>query len=897
MSLKSSFSVIDFLQLLLQAVRESDATPEVLYPILKKNLDKLENILPDILKEWVKERLTELEPEERHKFAKDIGNLCIVIRSFPCSYQSNNIEIALAGYEIITTVFTREYSPENWAGGQHNLGIAYCTRILGDKAQNLEQGIAYFKNALQVCTRKNFPSDWAEIQNSMGNAYLSRIVGKKEENIERAIRCHKRALGIHNQNAFPQKWASIQHSLGNAYSERILSERDNNLERSIQHYKNALQVYTRATYPKHWAGIQNNLGGVYQERLLEEKAENLKKAISYHKKALQVYTYRSDPEEWAMTQSNLGVTYGKRILGNTIESLIKQVECYKNALRVYTKDSFPLDHAQTLYNLGIAYKNSQKFEAAYTTFVAAIETVEFLRSLIVLKDYNTLTTAINTLEFNPFNNLSEEEAGQEVKRKFAEEWNLLYQATVEVCLELGYPDRAIEYVERSKTRNLIECLAQKDTSSNFEFIRFPQILESLPNNHTSIIQWYITPETLIVFIINKQIQHPIIWQPPSAERKAVLQALIDWTNRYIDDYEGDGEDGKRWKKLLDNSLQCLASILHVDEILSLLPKHCNQLILIPHWFLHLLPIHALPLDKRKNQCLLDKFSRGVRYAPSCQLLHMTKNYPRHQANQATPDTLLPRLLAMQNPTEDLPYADLEVQGICRSFHKTQVLANSKATKAAFYQELSSHNLAYSNYIHFSGHAFFNSYFTLKSSALFFAGCYVPADLEESDSGFYITEEDSRTKIDLNKCLTLIDIYTLTLPQCCLITLSACETGMTDFYNTSDEYVSIGGAFLYAGTPNVVSSLWVVNDLSNVFLMIKFYQNLQAVTSVAVALNQAQLWLRDITKAELKAWITANSLPLDPTMRQNLSKRLHKLQDDQKPFQDPFHWAAFCAIGQ
>jgi CHAT domain-containing protein len=893
MSSKSSFSVIDFLQLVLQAVCESDADPKVVYPILKKNLDKLENMLPDPIKYW-EEILTQLEPEQRPNLAKNIGNLCILIRSFSGFFESNNIEIAIAGYKVISTVFTREYYPEYWAVTQHNLGVAYCTRILGDKAHNLEQGIACFKKALQVRTRKDLPSDWAETQNNLGNAYCSRIVGEKEENLERAIRCHKRALGIHTQNTFPERWASIQYSLGNAYSDRILGERDNNLERAIQHYKNALQVYTRAAYPKDWAAIQDSLGNIYQERLLEEKTENLEKAISYHKKALLVYTYKSDPEQWAMTQSNLGVAYGKRIFGKAMENLKKQDECYKNALMVYTKDSFPLDHAKTLYNLGIAYKNHQKFDSAYTTFAAAIETVEFLRGLIILKDYTTLTTAINTLESNSIKILSEEEAGQEVKQKFAEEWNLLYQAMVEVCLELGYPDRAIEYVERSKNRNLSEFIAQKDSYSDFEFIHFPQILNILPDDRTSIIEWYITSETLIVFIISSQTQHPIVWQPPSAERKAVLQALIDWGNRYLDDYEDDGEGGKKWKKLLDNSLHSLASILHFDEILSLLPKGCDQLILIPHWFLHLLPLHALPFADQINQCLLDKFSRGVRYAPSCQLLHMTKNQLRHKP---TSDKLLPHLLAMQNPTEDLSYANLEVQAICCSFEKTKVLAKSKATKTAFYQELSSHKLASGNYIHFSAHAFFNPHFTLKSSALFFAGCYVSAASEELDDGLYLTEENSSTKISLNKCLTLREIYTLTLPPCCLITLSACETGMTDFSNISDEYGSIGGGFLYAGTSNVVSSLWVVNDLSTAFLMIKFYQNLQAVQSVAVALNQAQLWLRDITKTQLKAWITANSLPLDPTMWQNLNKRLYKLQDDQKPFQDPFHWAAFCAIGQ
>jgi CHAT domain-containing protein len=151
--------------------------------------------------------------------------------------------------------------------------------------------------------------------------------------------------------------------------------------------------------------------------------------------------------------------------------------------------------------------------------------------------------------------------------------------------------------------------------------------------------------------------------------------------------------------------------------------------------------------------------------------------------------------------------------------------------------------------------------------------------------------------DLDKCLTLDKIFALKLEKCRLVTLSACETGLIDFNNTSDEYIGLPSGFLYAGASNVVSSLWRVNDLSTAFLMIKFYQNLKNFQSVAVALNQAQLWLRDITKTELKAWITANSLPLNPTMRQNLHKRLHKLQDNQKPFQEPFHWAAFCASGQ
>lgn len=54
-------------------------------------------------------------------------------------------------------VRTREAMPEEWAQVQNNLGIVYCDRICGDKAENLEQAIACYQNALLLGTREEFP--------------------------------------------------------------------------------------------------------------------------------------------------------------------------------------------------------------------------------------------------------------------------------------------------------------------------------------------------------------------------------------------------------------------------------------------------------------------------------------------------------------------------------------------------------------------------------------------------------------------------------------------------------------------------------------------------------------------------------------------------------------------
>jgi CHAT domain-containing protein len=77
-------------------------------------------------------------------------------------------------------------------------------------------------------------------------------------------------------------------------------------------------------------------------------------------------------------------------------------------------------------------------------------------------------------------------------------------------------------------------------------------------------------------------------------------------------------------------------------------------------------------------------------------------------------------------------------------------------------------------------------------------------------------------------------------------------------------------------------------------MIKFYENLNDDYTVTLALNKAQLWLRDITKGELLEWI--NNLSLTPKKKELLSKGLRGYAED-KPFEFPFHWAAFCVTGQ
>jgi CHAT domain-containing protein len=87
-------------------------------------------------------------------------------------------------------------------------------------------------------------------------------------------------------------------------------------------------------------------------------------------------------------------------------------------------------------------------------------------------------------------------------------------------------------------------------------------------------------------------------------------------------------------------------------------------------------------------------------------------------------------------------------------------------------------------------------------------------------------------------LNLFDIFKLQLGAE-LTTLSACETGMSAVWE-GDELLGLARGFLYAGTPSLVVSLWTVNDRSTAQLMRCFYRGLQDGLSKARALRDAML---------------------------------------------------------
>ncbi|MFO7032261.1 CHAT domain-containing protein [Limnospira fusiformis CCALA 023] len=794
----------DFWLQLLQAENEGDTA--AVHQVMRQNMGLIVPNLGDVIAQFVQGVLAQ-NPGQAEGVAGLVENTCISIRQFPYGRYAEALEIAIRGYGVVLDLGI--YSPEGRAQTLTNLGVARLTQAqMGiNPAAHLESAITAYDEAAGIMRRLGLDKDLSSTLNNLGVARSTQAeMGiNPAANLESAIAAYDEAAGIRRRLGLDKDLSSTLTNLGNARSTQA--------EMGINpaaHLESAITAYDEA------AGIRRRLG----------LARDL-----------------------ATTLNNFGFAYKaqSRLAGNS------------------------------------STQKQQALENAYRSFQEALERVEYLRGEIGADS-------------------------EGYKRNFNEEWNRVYRGMVEVCLELGRYQDAIEYVDRSKARNLVELMAtrdaypggvipenirqqlqqlkiaiaqaerrlQEETNPDYSHLNLLrqqkqkiepykplhfQAMQELLDEETAILEWYILPGKFLTFTLTAESLN--LWTSSEEDR----QHLIDWTNTYINDYR---RDNSQWRDSLPQRLETLAPILHLDEILANLFKNfptCQKLILIPHRYLHLFPLHALPFatGEGEGKFLQDLFPKGVTYAPNCQLLQQAQNRQRSHFNQ---------LFAIQNPTADLDWADVEIQIIRTLFPDRNTLAGNNATTAKLLDEQRQEILSQTHHLFFSCHAAFNPDSPLDSGLLLADGI-----------------------------LTLENIIAnLNLSNCSLVTLSACETGQVAVDQT-DEYISLSSGFILAGSPSVLVSLWSVNQVSTALLLIRTYELLQQQPGqLAQSLQAAQKWLRETTVSGFEQWRQQCPLfsqewrealqPVFAQMGQNQEEGIN-----HRPYQSPYHWAAFCIVGQ
>jgi CHAT domain-containing protein len=205
--------------------------------------------------------------------------------------------------------------------------------------------------------------------------------------------------------------------------------------------------------------------------------------------------------------------------------------------------------------------------------------------------------------------------------------------------------------------------------------------------------------------------------------------------------------------------------------------------IVPHGMMHYLPLHALKLG---DQYFIER--NPVVYSPSASVLKYC------QANRKNnPDGTPARRTAVifGDSRGDLRHARTEAEALSELFGVTPLLGNA-VTRDAFQQ-----NIVNVDIVHFAGHGDFDA-----SQAM-----------------------ESGLRLAGNTVLTAREVLHLEGLHAHLVTLCGCETGISE-NRSGDELIGLTRAFLYAGTPSLIVSLWRVADASTAFLMMQFYKYLR-----------------------------------------------------------------------
>ena len=400
----------------------------------------------------------------------------------------------------------------------------------------------------------------------------------------------------------------------------------------------------------------------------------------------------------------------------------------------------------------------------------------------------------------------------DVRAGFLEGKQGVYAETVELLVELGRADEALEIAERARTRAFLDMLSARDKTApsltiGAQALTLEEMRGEIRRRDTTVVEFFSTADRLFAWVV----------QPDGAiQAKSTEVSRLELT-RMVGTLRGS----------LATSQDVRAQLRRLHEVLiqpvaHLLPSNPDRLVtIVPHGPLFLVSFAAL--SSADGRYLVERHT--LSYSPSISVLrHTARNHAR--ITSAT----RPRLLAIGNPSMPelpndqprlgpLPGAEQEAMAIGRFFPPQQVtiFTGSKAQERTVRELASGQTI-----IHFATHAVI---FDDEPMASYLA---LTAD-SGGRSGHGSSAADG--------FLTVGEVFGLDL-YADLVTLSACDTGLGRI--SGEGVVGLSGAFMYAGAASVLVSLWPVADIVARFEMEQFYRALsQAAAGKAAALASAQ----------------------------------------------------------
>ena len=795
------------------------------------------------------------EPDFAERRASVLSTRCLAYAKRPSGDRATNLEIAIQSAEEALTLVSRETSPFEWARAQAYLGHAYLHRVREDRLENLERSVLLLQSALDVLNKDMSPYFWAVAKTSLGSALSERMRGVRADNLEAALGAYEDALTVETRERSPWQWATLQLNLAATLYLRVRGDRNENLERALNACQAGLSVHTRDAAPDQWGELQNALSAVLSVRIQGDRAANRDRAVEAVEASLTIGNRQRNPYTWAGWQRNLGIAYSDRINGDRPANLDRAIEAYKGAKEVFTPERFPRDSRSVANDLADVYIERRQWDSAFAVLTDAVNAADGCYATALTEEARTAEVETNSEIYQKLVETSLNLDPPRVQRAFltAEEARsrllrdqvgvLLLPAPPAIPLSeieqeakllrtLNNAQNAVRVVsdDSSRERLVMEAAEARGQlrvlwdhfqadygAGDYVTIRRGARLEwgdlqawlASQSTEVAIVEFFTLDRGFVAFVVRPEQAEPRwVRIEISAAR---LTDYITRFNREVTRYDVEHSETETWSGLAEFLIAPLMEYL----------KGASLVYLVPHGALHGLPLHALTVSGKR---LFEQFA--IVYAPSVAVAVRVAHHSAVLAGGLSDDHT--QAVVVGDPMGDLPYAAEEARSVAQSFG-VRPLLREEATKERVMPELAGRTAG-----HLATHASF-----------------IPTD--PFSSGITLANRE---------LLTAREVLAGALGTR-LIVLSACQTGVEQV-RRGDELMGLSRAFLYAGIPALIVSLWSVNDESTSDLMVRFYRHLREAAAgdaggTAQALQAAML-------------------------------------ETRKDFPHPYHWAPFILLG-
>jgi CHAT domain-containing protein/uncharacterized protein HemY len=743
-----------------------------------------------------------------------------------------------------------------------NLGMVYNGIGLPQESQ------PYLQQALALATKSKNTQDLQSVFSELG--LMSIGLGDYPKAITALEKSLELAIALKDQDAEQ----GVLNNLGIAYY-------------NLGEYQQAKKLYDRALIlarQRRDVGLEGKILGSLG--ILFRAVGDYKEALPLTQASLKIAQAQQDLGEQKVALLDLGLLY------DALEQPQEAIQAYQSAMDLAKKTGDRSLEGKILGNLGLLYEQRGQHRQAMAVFrssLAIAQTTGDLREKAVgLSNLGTTLYALGELkeaekllresigiwdqQRRLLNQNQQYKTADRQKISLFERQKITYRELQRVLVAQNRPEAALEVAEQSRARALVELMGRKrqqvlepspeKLKENLN-VTIAQLQEIARQQSATIVEYTLLEDwielsdsktrkravkdaDLLIWVIQpngKITLRQTDLRPLTKQEKTNLEGLVDRGRREI----GARSRGVKIARTTGSdiptskttSLEDLHKIL-IEPIQDLLPKQTtDHVVIIPHKSLFAVPFYALKDSQGRH--LID--SQTIRIAPSLQVLGLTRKSPTATSLQQFTNPLIvgnPVMPKLQDSPDgaitvldNLPNAEQEAKQVA-ALLKTTPLIGAQAKKSIVLQRMKEAKL-----IHLATHGLLDD----------FAGLGIP--------GAIALAPDQRDRVNDGLLLSdeLMD-ETFKL-QADLVVLSACNTGQGRI--TGDGVVGLSRAFLAAGVPSVVVSLWAVDDNSTSFLMTEFYRNLQQTGDRAAALRQAML-----------------------TTRQQ--------------FADPYDWAAFIPIG-